>query len=173
MLGKIASIMAQITAKLEVVVRFVSIILLAVLIGAVFFQVARRTVIGKSFVELEEFSIVLAAWVASFTISYTVRKKTHVMIEVFSSKLPPLGRRVLDIVVNLIILVALVWITIDGWSFTLRKMLVPLTVLPIKSGWWYMSFPIGMAFACIFLLDNVLQAIITPLNNLSAETPQP
>ncbi|GAB6275512.1 MAG: hypothetical protein SAMD01599839_00520 [Rectinema sp.] len=170
MLDRIASGMARITSKLEVIVRFISIILLIVLICAVFFQVARRTITGKSFIELEEFSIVMAAWCAFFTIAYSVRKKSHVMIDVFTNKLPFHPRHILTLVINTTIFVATVVLTNAGWALGMRKMLVPMTVLPFKSGLWYIALPIGMFFACIFLLDNVIQELVLLRRGISEKS---
>ena len=64
-MGKIAAAMAKLTGWLEKVVKVIAIALLVVLVSTVFFQVARRTLTGKSFIEIEEFSIIMASWCAS------------------------------------------------------------------------------------------------------------
>ncbi|WP_101909138.1 TRAP transporter small permease [Marasmitruncus massiliensis] len=163
-MNKIATVMSKLTKWLEQFVKVVSIILLVILVCTVFFQVARRTLTGKSFVEIEEFSIVLASWCAFMTVAYAVRRKVHVRIEVFTEKLPFYPSHILMLFIEATIFVAAVFLVRYGWQLAQNKMMVPMTVLPIKSGYWYISYPVGMAFACIFLLDNVIQEMAIMIN---------
>lgn len=144
---------------LEKIVKTIAIAMLVTLISAVFFQVARRTVTGKSFVELEEFSIVLASWCAFFTLAYAVRKKVHVRIDVFTKKLSFLPYHILQLAILMTILFASIVLVRYGIQLGRNKMIVPMTVLPFKSGFWYFSFPAGMSFACFFLFEQIIQEI--------------
>jgi len=171
--GKIAAAMAKLTGWLEKVVKVIAIALLVVLVSTVFFQVARRTLTGKSFIEIEEFSIIMASWCAFMTVAYAVRRKVHVRIEVFTDKLPFHLKHSLMLVIQATIFVASVLLVKYGWMLGQKKMMVPLTVLPLHSGWWYFSFPVGMAFACVFLLDNVIQEVATLKNGPAAADLQP
>lgn len=155
----IAAGMAKLADWLEKIVRVVAIALLVVLVCAVFFQVARRTLTGKSIIQIEEFSIVLASWLAFTTVAYALRKKVHVRIEVFTEKLPFYMRHGLMLVIWAMILVACVSLVWYGLQLAQKKMMVPMTVLPVHSGYWYVSFPVGMSFSCFFLLDHVIQEL--------------
>lgn len=155
----IAAGMAKLADWLEKIVRVVAITLLVVLVCAVFFQVARRTVTGKSIIQIEEFSIVLASWLAFTTVAYALRKKVHVRIEVFTEKLPFYLRHGLMLVIWATILVACVSLVWYGFQLAQKKVMVPMTVLPVHSGYWYVSFPVGMSFSCFFLLDHVVQEL--------------
>lgn len=162
---RIASVLSKVTAKMEIAIRNLSIAMLVILVSAVFMQVVRRTITGNSFVEIEEFSIVMAAWLASFTIAYAVRKKSHVLISVFTSRLPLRMQKILAFVLNMIIVAMLVAATAAGWNLSMRKMLVPMTVLPLQSGYWYLSFPVGFFCACVFMVDNTIQAFVDLKND--------
>lgn len=151
---------AKLAAVMEKVVQVISIGLVIVLVCTVFFQVAKRIVTGRSIVEIEELSIVLASWCAFFTIAFAVRKKSHVCIEVFTEKLPFYVAHSLQLLIQAGIFAAIAILVKYGWLLAQRKMIVPMTVLPFKSGYWYIAFPIGMAFACVFLLDNVIQELL-------------
>lgn len=168
-MNKIAVCMSRLTKWIEKIVQTIAIILLVILICVVFFQVARRTLTGKSFIEIEEFSIVLASWCAFLTISYAVHKKVHVKIEVFTEKLPFYPKHILVLMIQAVLLAACVLLTFFGWKLADKKMMVPMTVLPIHTGWWYASFPVGMAFACVFLLDDVIQEIAILKNGPQAQ----
>ena len=158
-MSTIARFSNRAAAILEKIVKLFAITVLVVLICTVFFQVARRTLTGKSFVEIEEFSIVLAAWLAFLTIPYAVRKRVHVRIEVFIEKLPFGIRNVLELTINLAILAASVIVVYYGYRLAGRKIMVPMTVLPIHQGYWFFSFPIGMAVAALFMIDNIIQIL--------------
>lgn len=151
--------MFKLAEWLERVVKVIAITLLVILVCVVFFQVVRRTFTGRSFIEIEEFSIILASWCAFMTVAYSARKKVHVRISVFTDKLPFYPRHFLMLVIQAVILGAGCFLVRYGWLLAQKKMMVPLTVLPLNSGYWYISFPVGMAFTCFFLLDHVVQEL--------------
>lgn len=155
----IAAGMSKVTSLLEKIVKVIAISLLVILVCTVFFQVARRTITGKSIIEIEEFSIVLASWCAFMTVAYSIRKHAHVRIEVFTEKLPFYLNHGLMLVIQATIFVACVLLVWYGFQLAQKKAMVPMTVLPIHSGYWYVSFPVGMTFSCVFLFDNVIQEL--------------
>ena len=155
----IAAGMNKVTSLLEKIVKVIAISLLVILVCTVFFQVARRTITGKSIIEIEEFSIVLASWCAFMTVAYSIRKHAHVHIEVFTEKLPFYLNHGLMLVIQVTIFVACVFLVWYGFQLAQKKAMVPMTVLPIHSGYWYVSFPVGMTFSCVFLFDNVIREL--------------
>jgi TRAP-type C4-dicarboxylate transport system, small permease component len=158
-MSTIARFSGRAASALEWLLRIIAISVLVVLVCTVFFQVARRTLTGKSIVEIEEFSIVMAAWLAFLTIPYAVRRKVHVRIEVFIEKLPFTAKNVLELTLHVAILAATVLVAYYGYRLAMRKVMVPMTVLPVHQGVWFISFPIGMAIASFFMLDNVVQTL--------------
>lgn len=175
---RLAAISGTVAARLEQVVKVVAIAIVVVLVCTVFFQVARRTLTGRSFVEIEELSIVLAAWVAFTTVSYAARRKVHVRIEVFVEKLPFAARNTIEFLINLAIFAVCILLTYYGYRLAMRKVMVPMTVLPIHQGYWYCAFPVGMALTSLFMLDNTIQTLnryLTrepyPLSDPLAEVP--
>lgn len=157
---KFAECISKCAGHLEQVVKIVATILLGLLISIVLFQVANRVLIGKSYVEIEELSLVLASWCAFFAIAYTIRKKAHVRIDVFTNKLPFIIKHTLMLAIDLIIFLTLIMLIRYGFLLAHRKMNVPMMVLPFDSGFWYMSFPVGMIFASFFMFDNMVQEIL-------------
>lgn len=153
---KLVKMYSKFAHYLELIVKNASIGLLVILICVVFFQVVSRIISGKSFVQIEELSIVLAAWLGFFTLSYTARKRIHVRIDVFVNMLPYTVRKVLDIAIDIVVIAATVYLIKFGYALAMRKMMVPMMVLPIKSGVQYMSFPVGMACTLFFLIDQLI-----------------
>lgn len=140
---------------IELIVKNIAIFLLVVLICVVFFQVVSRIFTGKSYVQIEELSIVLAAWLGFFTLAYTARKRIHVRIDVFVNLLPYRARKIIDIVIDMAVIIASVYLVIYGYALAMRKMMVPMMVLPIKSGIQYLAFPVGMSCTFLFLMEQL------------------
>ena len=168
---KFARAISRVAAWLEQIVRVVSMLVVGFLICMVFLQVARRTLTGKSIVEIEELSIVLASWVAFLTISYAVRKRVHVRIDVLTAKLPFRVQYVLELLIQVAIFVMAIVLVVFGWQLAQNKMMVPMTVLPINSIWWYISYPVGMSVTCFFLFDNVVQELATVVTGQDPRKP--
>lgn len=166
MLKKISKAVSSVSDFLEKIDKYFSMAVLVFLICIVFFQVLSRIVTGKSFVQIEELSIVLAAWLGFFTLAYSAKKGVHVRIDVFVGKLPKKGQLGVAAAISLATLCASVFLVQYGWALAMRKMKVPLNVLPFPSGVQYIAFPLGMAFTCVFLLDQFLK-------NLCAIAEQP
>lgn len=160
MLKKISKAYSKVSDILELINKNITIGFLVILILMVFFQVASRIITGKSFVQIEELSIVLAAWLGFFALAYSAKRGVHVRIDVFSNMLPKTAQKVLNLVVNVVTFAASVYLVIYGWQLAMRKMNVPLMVLPFPSGVQYLAFPVGMAFTSLFLIDNTLKAIV-------------
>ncbi|MDR2392440.1 MAG: TRAP transporter small permease [Planctomycetota bacterium] len=158
-LSKIAAVSGKAASILEQIVRWLAIAIVIVLVCSIFFQVARRTLTGKSIVELEELSIVLAAWVAFLTVAYAVRRQVHVRIEIFIERLPFFLRNATELAINAAILATTAILVYYGYRLAARKIMVPMTVLPVHQGFWYFAFPAGMGLAALFMIDNVIQIL--------------
>ena len=159
MFNSIASTISKISDVLEKIVKYIAMTVVVVLLCTIFFQVARRVITGNSYTEIEEFSIVMAAWLGFFTIAYATKKKVHVKIDVFSNKLPSQSQKYLKIGITLVTLYASVDLVGYGWKLMLKKAQIPLAILPTNAGWWYLAFPLGMACTSLFLLDHLLDDI--------------
>lgn len=164
MLKKLSKNVEKFASFLEQVNKAVAIALMVVLICIVFFQVSSRVFTGKSFVWIEELSIVLAAWLGFLTLAYSAKRTVHVRIDVFSSKLPQRAQEVLSTVICLCTLIAAVYLVRYGWQIAMRKMRVPLMVLPFPSGVQYVSFPVGMALLVVYLFDHLLEHLVKALD---------
>ncbi|QEN08158.1 TRAP transporter small permease [Oceanispirochaeta crateris] len=159
MFNTLTSIISNLANVLEKIVKYIAMTVVIILLCTIFFQVARRVITGKSYTEIEEFSIVMAAWLGFFAIAYATRKKVHVRIDVFSKKLSFFSQKVLSIVINAVTLYASIDLVGFGWKLMLKKAQIPLAILPTNAGWWYLAFPLGMACTSFFLLDQFLQEI--------------
>ena len=158
-MSTIVTLSGKCAAFLEKIVKVIAIGILVTLVCIVFFQVAHRGVTSKSFVEIEEMSIVLAAWVAFLTISYAARRKVHVRIEVFTEKLPFNMRNTLELLIYGAMLFACVLLVYHGYFLATRKAMIPMMVLPIRQSVQFYAYPVGMGLTSLFMFDNFIQTL--------------
>lgn len=145
----------------EKILKYICILLFSMLVLIVSFQVISRALTGKSFTVVEELSMFLLAWCTFMCASYAVRKKAHVRVEYFVNRfLPPRGRDILDFLLTLGFLAAVCTMVWFSLGFVRRQMKVSMVVLPFSKGMMYLSFPVGMLFFILFLIDDLRQIVL-------------
>lgn len=148
-------------AYLEKALKYLCIALFSSLVIIVSFQVLSRALTGKSFAVVEELSMFLLAWCTFMCAAYAARKKAHVRVEYFVNRfLPPRGRDFLAFALTLAFLVMMGIMVWASFGFVSRQMKVSMVVLPFSKGWMYLSFPVGMLFFLLFLLDDLRQLLL-------------
>lgn len=91
--------------------------------------------------------------------AYAARKKAHVRVEYFINKyLSERGRNILAIVLNILVLLMMAVTVWASFGFVARQIKVSMVVLPFSKGLMYLSFPVGMLFLILFLIDDTVQA---------------
>lgn len=144
----------------ENLLKYICIFLFVFLVGAVSFQIISRVFTGRSFVIIEELSIFLLAWCTFLSAAYAAKKKAHIKIDFFVEKIfTENGRKILNLILNIVLLLVISYLIIISFSFVGRQMKVSMAVLPIKKGLMYLSFPVGMLFLVIFLLEDILLSL--------------
>ena len=68
-------------------------------------------------------------------------------------------RRMVDVLIDIAVICATAYLVRYGYALAMRKMMVPMMVLPIKAGVQYMAFPAGMACTLFFLIDQLFADI--------------
>lgn len=150
----------KIVSYIEKILKIISFILFASLVSVVSFQIISRISTGTSFVMIEELSMFLLAWCTFLCTAYTARKKAHVKVEYFVNKfLSTKQSQWLDIVLHGSLIIILCIVTVHAFSFVQRQMKIKMVILPISKGLMYLSFPVGMIFLIIFLLDDLCNLI--------------
>lgn len=142
----------------ERALRWICIILFTVLVTIVSLQVISRLLTGKSFTVVEELSMFLLAWSTFMCAAYAARKKAHVRVEYFTNKyLSEKGRNILAIVLSIVVLLMMAVTVWASFGFVARQMKVSMVVLPFSKGLMYLSFPVGMLFLILFLIDDTVR----------------
>ncbi len=144
----------------EKVLKYICILLFAALVSIVSFQVLSRLLTQKSFTVIEELSTFLLAWSTFMCAGYAARRHAHVRVEYFVNRfLPPRGRDVLNLILNILFFLLIAYTIYASFGFVSRQMKVSMVVLPFSKGFMYLSFPVGMLFLILFILDDIILSI--------------
>ena len=140
-----------------ILARFV-IIVMAVLVVDVLWQVTSRYILGEPSSWTDELAGYLLIWVGLFGAAYATGKKDHLAIDLLPRRLPPEKRRYLDIVINSLIgAFALIVMVLGGVrlvyiTFRLNQIS---SALEIPVGIVYLVVPISGLFIVYYTLDEI------------------
>lgn len=74
--------------------------------------------------------------------------------------------------VDLLVFIATLYLVKYGFDIAMRKMAVPMMVLPFPSGIQYLSFPCGMIFTAVFVLDQLINDVVKLFSPAPVSTPE-
>ncbi|MFC1725775.1 TRAP transporter small permease [candidate division KSB1 bacterium] len=130
---------------LEFVIRWILIVLMAVIVLDVVWQVLTRFVLNDPSSFTEELAIFLLIWISLLGSAYALRKKAHLGIDILSNYVSEKQKKVLDIIINsIVILICLLVFVVGG----IRLMYITLKLnqispaLQIKMGYIYSVLPL-------------------------------
>jgi len=88
-------------------------------------------------------------WVIFLGISIGVREHAHFAVDLFLGKIKTARlRRVVDLVLNLVVIVTLLVVTYQGAMYTITNFTSFLQNIKISMAWFYASIPVG-ALLCV------------------------
>jgi len=134
---------------------------LATIVFLVFLQVVMRYFFQKSLTWSEEVSRFLFLWMVWLGAGYAAKRRAHLKIEAFLSKLSPDNRRKVDLLSLTIWILFCVFLVVKGGQLTFllfkRHQLSP--VLEIPMAWAYMAVPVGSGLMLLRLLRQFMQTL--------------
>jgi len=125
------------------------------LIGITFMQVLSRYIFSFSFAWSEELTRYIFVWMIFVGASLGFRYKSHIALDLVLSLMPPLGRRIMEFINAVAILVLLGVLIYYGWNTTLVAMKQNSPALYLPMGYVYASIPIGSVVTAIFILTGL------------------
>jgi TRAP-type C4-dicarboxylate transport system permease small subunit len=145
---------SRVLSGLDLVLQVVCVLLLAVVIFAVMWQVLARYVTQDSSAWTSELGSYSFVWLAMLAIALGVRRGRHMVLDIWEYvKYRQWLSRTIDTVATIIVagaLLLLLWFGIEGlgasWSRTAPG-------LGISTGWVALAVPVGSAIALIFVLE--------------------
>lgn len=127
-------------------------VLMAFIISLACANVVMRYVFGRPWGWVEEITVFSFVWLIMFGASAVVMAEGHCSIDVLARKLPSVPRRILDIVVNLIVIVTLAFLIYYGVLLAIKgaNKLTPMLGIPYT--YIDMAVPISCAMMMVYYL---------------------
>ncbi|MDR7329574.1 TRAP transporter small permease [Corynebacterium guangdongense] len=149
--------MSTLRTTLNTVLAVVSVTLFALLVATVSWQVFSRQVIHEPSTWSEELAKILFVWLSFLGSAFLFGERGHIAVDFLARQLSPMGQRVAQIFVQLMILVfalmGLVWGGVLAAQIAWNQ---NLTALPFTIGWVYTVIPLAGAFIAVFAVLDII-----------------
>lgn len=148
-----------VTAFVERIEEFACNLLLICMLIVTFIQIISRYVLGTPLTWSEEFARLAFVWLNLIAVSIVTRKKANVSLDLVVSYLPVKVRLVIEVVMNLLIAAALLWLFIPSIKFIKFMNSVPSAAMEWPMGVFYMGMPITIVLLCMVIIKQVTNAV--------------
>lgn len=140
----------------ENIEKYMCVLLFSVMIAIMIINIFMRFVAKNAIPWASDAILFIFVWFVWFSISYGFKEDSHVRVTVVTSMFPEKVNRVLDIVINIIMLVGFTILLIFGIKLLTDVSVVGKTGLLIKYPMWslYISTPIGLTLSLIRIIQN-------------------
>ncbi len=132
----------------------VIIILFAVLVAVVFYQVVARYIFNDPPSWTEELARYCQVWIILLTSSICIRKGSHLAVDYFSHRLSVGVKKNINIVMSSLIVLYILIVIIFGWKLMVVGQYQLSPALQIKMSFVYVIFPLS---GVLMLLEAVLK----------------
>ena len=132
----------------------VIIILFAVLVAVVFYQVVARYIFNDPPSWTEELARYCQVWIILLTSSICIRKGSHLAVDYFSHSLSVGVKKNINIVMSSLIVLYILIVIIFGWKLMVVGQYQLSPALQIKMSFVYVIFPLS---GVLMLLEAVLK----------------
>lgn len=169
--------MEAVKKGLDKTLYWISVLLFALLVCIVVWQVFTRQVLAAPGTWTDEGARLTFVWLGLFSSAFLFGERGHIAVEVVARKFPPKSERWLAVVVQLIVLFfALVLLVWGGWRASQNAWTQNLSALPFTFGQMYLALPISgilMSFYSIYYIVGILKGTIHPYPDTSeSEDPE-
>ncbi|MCQ1061025.1 TRAP transporter small permease [Photobacterium sp. ZSDE20] len=125
------------------------------LVCTVTWQVFSRYVLNNPSTITDELSRYLMIWLGLLGGSYLFGRKGHLAITLMSDSIPPAANKILQLVINLLIIIfANLAMLRGGWLLIQRTMQQFSPALQIPMGYVYMILPISAVLISLYIIMN-------------------
>ncbi|MBM4164700.1 MAG: TRAP transporter small permease [Lentisphaerae bacterium] len=148
------------------------IVMVAVLTLTVLWGVFSRFVLGKQAAYTDELARVLLVWISMIGAALAFGENAHLGVDYFVNKLHPEARKTLSMIVQLVIMVlAILVFIVGGWGLAMGQLGQQLPTMPWMSrGMVYVAIPISGVFMLLFAIENLIEIVKTPADQIGAQT---
>ncbi|QGH69501.1 TRAP transporter small permease [Pseudactinotalea sp. HY158] len=165
--------MESIKKGLDRTLYWITVVLFALLVLIVVWQVFSRQVLSSPATWTDEGARQTFVWLGLFASAFLFGERGHIAVEVIVRRFPPRTEQIIAIVVQLIVLafalIVLVW---GGWRASQNAWTQELSALPFTFGQMYLALPVSgllMAFYSIFYLRGLVRGDVSPYPDVESE----
>lgn len=161
--------MQKFTKIISKILGVILIVLMALMVFDVTWQVLTRFILKNPSAFTEELAGFLLIWIGLLGASYAYYTKAHLGIDVLTYKLTGLKKQVVDILVNVIVLGFALFVMVVGGmrlvniTFTLKQIS---PALGIDMGYIYLVIPVAGILVIYFAINFIVEAIRTKPSEL-------
>lgn len=134
------------------------VVLLSVTSILVFLQVIMRFVFQNSLTWSEELARYLFIWMIYIGVSYGIKKRSHLTVDVLDALLEPRGRYISNIIVDVVLILFMGLMTYYGFNIVLRAARLS-AALSIPMRYVYLAPVTGFSLSLIRLIQNIRQNV--------------
>lgn len=146
----------------NVIVQKTLIIMMAMIVATVTWQVFSRFILASPSSFTEELSRFLLIWIGMLGAAYTYYTRAHLGLDLFVSKLHTRNKRITMIIIELMVLIfALTILVFGGLSLVLMTLELKQTsaALEVQVGLVYLVVPISGVLISMYCTNNLLNII--------------
>jgi len=132
---------------------------------AIFTQVVSRYIFNHPISWVDEFAVLVFAWMIFLGTAIAQKNSEHIGIDILERMLPPKFQRGLAIFRNILILLVLIFLFVNGISLTVKTVGLKYPAMEISRGFLYVSIPVMMPLMAFYLI----RIIITDLRSFIME----
>ncbi len=151
--------MKGILRAIDTIIKYILVLLMAVISFLGIFQVVMRT-LGVVPAWTEESIRFLFIWSICIAAAIGIKEKIHIGIDVFVNLLPKLGRQIVEVVVQLVLIVFDVFIIIYGFNLVAKTAAQPSPALRLPMSYVYLAIPVLGILGAFYSIQEVVRIIL-------------
>lgn len=152
--------MKSVMNGIDSVLKWVLIVLMAVMVIDVTWQVVTRFILSEPSSVTEELARFLLVWIGLLGAAYAFRVRAHLGLDLLTSSLPVESRKKVEILINVVCFLFAATVMVYGGA-----KLVALTLdlnqtspaLQVPMGYIYTVIPLSGLLICLFAVDHIIQ----------------
>lgn len=156
-------------AVLDVILRWFCIILFALLVALVVFQVVARFTVGGN-AWTEAMARIIFIWQGIIGAAYVIGEKDDVAIDFLVRKFPAFVVKLFEVLAHSVVAFFAIWVMVwGGWELSSSAMDQTVELLPFKQGALYLILPISGALITIYCILHIVHAVTSEVKVINEE----
>ncbi|RKQ35821.1 TRAP transporter small permease [Oceanobacillus halophilus] len=148
--------MQKIVGYINVGMKHLLNVIMAILVISTFLQVVFRFVLENPLAWTEELARYCLIWLTFLGAAYTMSLKQHIVVEFFTNLFPPFGRKIFQMLAAIVSLLFFTLMIYQGIQLSLSAVSQLSPVLRLPMGAIYAVIPIGGLFLAINLISVII-----------------